>query len=206
MDILGVPVERASAIAALAVIASNVVVWIAERVWRRFRSPLNVHEVYASPVYSGTELQFELAQIWFVNRSSERFTTVSAQVMVEPAGARGSCLWAIGTPAGQVAQWQMIEPTTDIEANDLPHKLNVALRYPGETDAYLASLDNRQVHPDYRDPTHLIPPGAHDLRVHLRGGGIDAHVPRAPRQRIRSRARALDRRIPPAAHPAGVQG
>lgn len=84
-----------------------------------------------------------------------------------------SCLWAVGTPPGQVAQWQVIAPTTDIEANDLPHKLNLALRYPRETDAYLASLDNRQAHPDYRDPTHRIPPGQHDLRVHLRGGGID---------------------------------
>jgi len=172
-DILGVPIERAAAIAGLAVIAWNVVVWVAARVWARFRSPVIVHALRASPIYSGTELQYELVQIWFVNRSRERFPAVSAQVVEEPSGARASCLWAIGTPPGQVAQWQMIDATTDIEANDLPHKLNLAVRYPRETDAYLASLDNRQAHPDYRDPAHHVSPGRHSLRVHLRGGGID---------------------------------
>src|SRR5207245_5457963 len=109
---------------------------------------------------------------WFVNRSSSRYASVSALVTVATRRS-ASCLWAIGTPPGQVAQWQEISPTTDIEANDLPHKLNVAVRYPNEKDAYLASLDNRQAHPDYRDPTHAIPHGRHDLGIRLRGQDID---------------------------------
>jgi hypothetical protein len=172
-DIFGVPLERAAAIAALAVIAWNILAWITARLWVRFRSPVIVQGLHAGPIYSGTELQYELAQLWLVNRSHDRFPAVSAQVAVDPAGASGSCLWAIGTPPGQMAQWQQIATTVDIEANDLPHKLNVALRYPGEGDSYLASLDNRQAHPDYRDPAHGIPPGKHAVHIRLRGGGID---------------------------------
>jgi hypothetical protein len=67
----------------------------------------------------------------------------------------------------------MIAEETDIEANDLPHKLNVALKYPEEADAYLFSLDNRQAHPDFRDPLHGVPAGRHRVRVALRGHGLD---------------------------------
>lgn len=141
--------------------------------WRRVRSQITVHSRPSGAMASGDVTQYDLAQVWFVNRSRRRFAGVSATVSVkgEPRRSAG-CLWAIGTPTGQMGQWANILPTTDIEANDVPHKLNVALIYPNETHAYLFSLDNRQAHPDFRDPTHELAPGWHAIRLRLSGDGL----------------------------------
>lgn len=115
-----------------------------------------------------------IVQPWFVNVSQEPADDVAA---VADFGAhdqckKAHCRWAIAPTRDAVTEttFEMTTAKTRIDAGGLiPSKLNVALRWHGESVAYVFDKANENAYPDWRHPSYALEPGTFLVRVRLAG-------------------------------------
>lgn len=114
-------------------------------------------------------------QPWFVNISQEPAEDVAA--VADFWGPRSiqkgrHCRWAVA-PTRDAATETTFETTrskTTIDAGGLiPSKLNVALRWHGESVAYVFDKANQNAYPDWRHPSYALEPGTLLVRLRLAG-------------------------------------
>jgi hypothetical protein len=124
---------------------------------------------------------FQLLQLWYVNNARHPETSataksVSAKLVFKRRGTDMVTQEAIGawTFAGAPtdAATGDVREAIDIPPNDIPARLNVAIKWPQDQDAYVRVYECFRENPDGRRPGMELPPGEYDLSVSLRGLGV----------------------------------
>ena len=125
---------------------------------------------------------YYVLQPWFVNHSTnENAEAVSARVDAygESRILRDCyCQWALSDRDAPMESGHTKTATeTSISAGgNIPAKLNVALRYKGETTAYLWTNENKNARSDMRHPRFALERGFWLFRVRLRGKHVKKTV------------------------------
>lgn len=131
--------------------------------------------------HSDASPSFHLTQLWFRNRGGT--PTIAQRVTARVSVVEGSYL---PVPPTFVAHWidknlpanmgpldlENLTAEKDLPPNDIPAKLNLVLKWPGEEECYLFFREGLATYPDGRIRSHRLGLGHHELRVRLKGIGI----------------------------------
>jgi len=124
---------------------------------------------------------YNLLQLWFLNTPTLPLdASVARQVTAKVTLERpdGTTLieyygqWARSNAPDNVGFEDYVDKI-DIPPGHLRAKLMIALKYPGESQAYAFTREGLKSHRDGRSPRYVIPEGTHKATVHLSGIGLD---------------------------------
>jgi hypothetical protein len=130
-----------------------------------------------------TRPYYYILQPWFLNHSTnETAEQVSASVDLwgpDRIQRDRFCQWAQSKERDAPTETGFTShaTTTDIFAGgNIPARLNVAIRYDGEPDAYVFTNENKNAYSDLRHPDFALRASTYLLRIRLRGRHVKKTV------------------------------